>query len=192
MIISNENSQLSVGEFLGENIYSISKILGEKICKFYKDKYRIPVYIVRPAHTFGPGQDFKFDFRVLPQLIKRALTEKKIYIYDKGKTIRSWTYISDVIIMILNIIQYGKQLTYNVCGKEHKSIYQIAKVISKIQNIKNVEIRNKKLNFTNPSYNKLVLSSNKYVKEFSKLNYIKFEDGLKRMIDWNKKWQKLN
>ena len=58
--------------------------------------------------------------------------------------------------------------------------------------LKWIPYHSKKLNFTNPSYSKLVLSSNKYVKEFSKLNYIKFEDGLKRMIDWNKKWQKLN
>ncbi len=190
--VKNENSKLSTGEFLGENIYSISKILGEKICKFYKEKFNIPVYIARPAHTFGPGQDFKFDHRIMPQLIKRALIEKKIYIYDKGKTVRSWTYISDVVVMLLNIVQYGKQMTYNVCGKEYKSIYQIAKEIAKIQKIKKIQIKNKKLNFTNPNYNILVLSSKRYNKEFSKPKYIRFNDGLKKLIEWNKKWQKLN
>ena len=189
---NNEYSQLSIGEFLGENFYSISKILGEKICLYYKNKFKIPVYIARPAHTFGPGQDFKSDARIIPQLIKRALIEKKIYIYDKGKTIRSWTYISDVIIMLLNIIQNGKQTTYNVCGNENKSIYQIAKKIAEIQKIKKIEIKKKRLNFTNPVYNKLVLSSQRYVKEFNKIHFTKFDKGLIKVIQWNKIWHKLN
>ena len=32
--------------------------------------------------------------------------------------------------------------------------------------------------------------SKKYDKEFSKKNYIKFKDGLKKLIKWNKEWQK--
>lgn len=189
--LKNENSQLGVGEFLGESIYSTSKILGEKLCYYYKEKYNIPVYIARPAHTFGPGQDFKSDPRIIPQLIKRALIEKKIYLYDKGKTIRTWTYISDVIIMLLNIIQHGKQITYNVCGNENKSIYQIAKEVAKMQNIKKIQIKSKKLYFTNPKSTILVLSSKRYDSEFKKLKYIKFDEGLKRLINWNIKWQKL-
>ena len=72
---------------------------------------------------------------------------KKIYIYDKGKSVRSWTYIADTIIMLLNIAQNGKQLIYNVSGNEYKSIYQIAKLICKYQKIKKVEFRNKKLKY---------------------------------------------
>ena len=190
--INNENSPLSIGNFFTENIYACSKILGEKLCEFYKKKYNIPVFVARPAHTFGPGQDFNTDQRILPQLIKRALIEKKVYIYDKGKTVRTWTYISDAIVMLLNIIQNGKSLIYNVCGNESKSIYKIAKIISKLEGIDRVEIRNKKLNFTNSDYNILILSSKKYNEEFNKMLYINFLDGLKKFIKWNKQWQKLN
>ena len=187
-----EDSPLSIGNFFDENVYSASKILGEKLCEFYKLKYKIPVYIARPAHTFGPGQDFNIDHRVLPQLIKRALIEKKIYIHDKGQMVRTWTYISDVIIMLLNIVQRGNSLIYNVCGKESKSIYEVAKIISHLEKIDKIEIRKKRLTFTNESHNKLVLSSKKYDKEFNKKDYIKFTSGLKKLIKWNKEWQKLN
>ena len=185
-----EDSELGIGNFFNENVYSTSKILGEKLCQFYRMKYKVPVYIVRPAHTFGPGQDFNIDNRVLPQIIKRSLIEKKVYIYDKGSTIRTWTYISDVIIMLLNIVQRGNSLIYNVCGRENKSIFEIAKIISYLEKINKVEIRKKKLIYTNANHNKLVLSSKKYDKEFSKKNYIKFKDGLKKLIKWNKEWQK--
>ena len=187
-----EDSPLSIGNFFSENVYSASKILGEKLCEFYKLKYKIPVFVARPAHTFGPGQDYNIDQRVLPQLVKRALTEKKIYIHDKGKTVRTWTYISDVTIMLLNIVQRGNSLIYNVCGKDSKSIYEIAKTISNLEKIKKVEIKKKRLAFTNENHNKLVLSSEKYDKEFNKIFYIKFTEGLKRFIKWNKEWQKSN
>ena len=83
-------------------------------------------------------------------------------------------------------------MIYNVCGKENKSIYQIAKIISKLEKINKVEIRKKRLTFTNENYNTLVLSSKKYDNEFNKKNYIKFIDGLKKFIKWNKEWQKSN
>ena len=111
-------------------IYANSKIIGEKLCEYYNKKNKIPVYVVRPAHTYGPGQNFK-DPRVIPQLLKRVIVEKKIYLYDSGKTVRTWCYISDLIIMLFNIIIKGKSLTYNVSGNDHLSIFQIAKTISK-------------------------------------------------------------
>ena len=181
-----ETSQLGTGSFFNETIYATSKILAEKLCEYYRVKYNIPVYIVRPAHTYGPGQDFK-DPRVVPQLLKRAIIEKKIYMYDSGKTVRTWCYISDLtIIMLLNIAQNGKQLIYNVSGNEYKSIYQIAKLICKYQKIKKVEFRNKKLKFTNPNYDILILSSKKYNTEFPKLKYTNFNVGIKKTIEWNK------
>ncbi len=185
-IRNNEDSELNLGNFLNENFYSLSKILGENICKHYKKEYKLPVYIVRPGHTYGPGQDYRIDFRVLPQLIKRALNKKKVYIYDKGKSVRSWTYVADTIIMLLNIAQSGKQLIYNISGNEYKSIYQIAKIICKFQKIKKVEFRNKKLKFTNPNYDMLILSSKKYNTEFPKLKYTNFNVGVKKTIEWNK------
>ena len=60
-----------------------------------------------------------------------------------------------------------------------------------MQNIKKIQIKSKKLYFTNPKSTILVLSSKRYDSEFKKLKYIKFDEGLKRLINWNIKWQKL-
>ena len=181
----NEDSKLGVGNFFSEIIYANSKIIGEKLCELYRKKYNIPVYIARPAHTYGPGQDFK-DPRVVPQLIRRALQEKKIYMFDKGKTIRTWGYISDIVIMILNIVQSGKSLTYNVSGKDHLSILEVAKKISKLTTGAPIEIKNKNLKFTNSKPTTLKISSNKYKNEFKLKNNISFNVGIKRLINWNK------
>lgn len=185
----HENSPLSVGQFDSEVIYANSKIIGEQLCRIYKKKYNIPVYIVRPAHTYGPGQDFK-DPRIMPQLIKRAIRDKNIYIFDKGKSVRTWGYIADVCLMMLNIVLSGKSMVYNVSGSDHKSILEITKIISKIFNNKKIQFKNKNLSFTNSKYTTLKISSKKYHLEFKNKFKTKFIDGINKMIKWNNSWQK--
>ncbi len=188
-ILIKENSKLSIGSFDGEIVYVNSKIIGEQLCRIYKKKFNIPVYVVRPAHTYGPGQDFK-DPRIIPQLIKRATFSKYIFLLDKGKSVRTWGYISDITSMILNIIQFGKSSTYNVSGSNHKSILEISKIISKIFNNKKIQIRNKDLNYINSKYTTLKISSKKYHLEFKNKFKTNFIDGIKRTVKWNKSCQK--
>ena len=186
-----EHSKLSIGSFDSEIVYANSKIIGEQLCRIYKEKFNIPVYIVRPAHTYGPGQDFK-DPRIIPQLIKRGATNKNIFLFDKGKSVRTWGYIADITAMILNIVQFGKSSIYNVSGSDHKSIIQIAKIISKCFNNKKIIIKNKKLDYTNPKPTILKISSEKYNLEFKNKFKTKFIDGITKTINWNKIWQKSN
>ena len=120
------------------------------------------------------------------------MIEKKIYIFNKARSVRTWGYIADIIIMLLNIVQYGKSLTYNVSGANHKSFYEVTKIISKIFNNMPIKIKNKKLNYINPEKTILKISSEKYFKEFKQKNKISFLDGLVKTIKWNKEWQKLN
>lgn len=185
----NENSRLSVGQFDSEVIYANSKIIGEQLCRIYKKKYNIPVYIVRPAHTYGPGQDFK-DPRIIPQLIKRATYGKNIYIFDKGKSVRTWGYVADICLMILNIVISGKSMIYNVSGNDHKSILEITKIISKIFDNKKILVKNKNLSFTSSKYTTLKISSKKYHLEFKNKFKTKFIDGINKTIKWNNSWQK--
>ena len=186
-----ENSKLSIGSFESEIVYANSKIIGEQLCRIYKEKFNIPVYVVRPAHTYGPGQDFK-DPRIIPQLIKRAFVNKNIFLFDKGKSIRTWCYISDITVMLLNIIQFGKSSIYNVSGNDHKSIMQVAKIISKFFDNKKIVLKKKKLNYVNIKPSVLKISSKKYHLEFKNKFKTNFIDGISKTIYWNNIWQKLN
>ena len=94
--------------------------------------------------------------------------------------------------MILNIIQYGKSMIYNVSGNDHKSIMDVAKVISKLFNNKKILIKNKKLSYTNSNYTVLKISSKKYHLEFKNKFKTNFINGINKSIKWNKLWQKLN
>ena len=120
------------------------------------------------------------------------MIEKKIYIFNKARSVRTWGYIADIIIMLLNIVQYGKSLTYNVSGTNHKSFYEVTKIISKIFNNMPIKIRNKQMNFVNPKTTILKISSEKYFKEFKREKHLSLINGLKKTIQWNKEWQKLS
>jgi dTDP-glucose 4,6-dehydratase/UDP-glucuronate decarboxylase len=167
------------------SIYSLSKILGERICEIYKKKYNFKTYIVRPAHTFGPGQTIN-DRRLISQLIKRSLIEKKTYIFGSGKSIKTWGYIAEITSMFLNIMQYGKNHTYNTTSHHYYSISQIGKLIAKIAKVKFYKKKIGK-NFVSKDYKKIKVSSKKYQREFkTKILKIPIQYGLRSLLEWNK------
>lgn len=181
----DENYKIGLPEFSNRIIYSAAKIIGEQLCKIYKDK-GASVYIVRPGHTFGPGQDI-FDQRIISQLIKRGMFENNIYLMNDGKSIKTWGYIADITIMFLNIIQNGKSLIYNTTGNDYVSIYNLAKIISKFFN-KKIIIKKTKQTYKShveSGHEIIKLSSKKYFDEFKKFKKTKFEDGVKKLINWN-------
>jgi dTDP-glucose 4,6-dehydratase/UDP-glucuronate decarboxylase len=181
----DENDKLGLPEFSNRIIYSASKIIGEQLCKIYKNK-GVRAYVVRPGHTYGPGQDVN-DQRIISQLIRRGIFEKNIYLMDNGRSVKTWGYIADITIMFLNIITEGKSLIYNTTGNNFVSIYQLAKIISKYFNNKKIVIKNNKIlnSYIGSGHDKIKLSSKKYFNEFKKFKTTNFKTGVKRLIKWN-------
>jgi UDP-glucuronate decarboxylase len=183
--IIQENHKLGHPNDEYRSIYSLAKILGEQICKIYKKKFNFKTYIVRAAHTYGPGQSIN-DRRFISQTIKRALIEKKVYIYGSGKSVKTWGYIAEIASMILNIIQFGKSDIYNLTAKNYSSIEKIAKIIAKETKVK---FEKKKIgkNFVSKDYSIIKISSKKYHNEFIKKPIsISIHTGLKRFLEWSK------
>jgi nucleoside-diphosphate-sugar epimerase len=170
-------------------IYGESKRMAEALCNFYKKKFKINTYIIRAAHTYGPGMD-RNDTRVIIDFLRKA-KKGKIRLLDKGQSIKTYGYIKDITEMILNIILRGKSTTYNVCGIDYVKISELAKKVKfcfeKIYK-KKVEIiipdKNKKAYYIASDAKKSILSSNKYCKEFKKKNFVKIEDGVDSLIKY--------
>lgn len=182
----NEQSPIGIPDNKNRIVYSSSKILGEILCNEYKEKYNLKINIVRPAHTYGPGQSIK-DKRLISQLIKRAILEKKIYLFDKGESIKTWGYIGDITTMFLNIIGSGKKLIYNTSGNNYKSILEIAEIIKNHFKIKKIDFKkNENKIFLDNKKNIIKITSKKYFEEFKKFNQTNLKTGIKNLINWNK------
>lgn len=139
---------------------------------------------MRPAHTYGPGMNYN-DKRVIIDFIKKS-QKGVIKLLDFGKSIKTYGYIADIVEMFLNIMQYGKYHTYNTTGKDYSSILNLAKKIAKIRKVKVKLPKNISKNLihinTDPANN--IISSKKYINEFNKRTFVKFDDGIKKLIKY--------
>ena len=94
-----------------------------------------------------------------------------INLLDQGKSIKTYGYISDIAEMFFNIIQFGKNHTYNTCGNDYINILTLAKKIKKLfKNCKVIKPKNKISNSQHISSDPAnsLLSSKLYCEEFKK------------------------
>lgn len=85
----------------GRDLYSITKIMGEYLCKSYNYMYKMPYTILRFANTFGPYQASNY---LIPSLILQGLNEGKIDVWDP-RIIRDFIYVEDTIAAIIECIK---------------------------------------------------------------------------------------
>ena len=164
-------------------IYIESKRLGETICGLFRDK--LNVKIARASSIYGPGISI-YDTRVLGNFLNKALTKKHIDLMDRGEQERTWCYVSDCTLMLFNILLYGKELVYNVGGKELVSIRKIAELISNLTNSKfSLPEKENKESFVKGAPSKVEVDITKITNEFN-ITLTPFEQGLINTINWNK------
>jgi dTDP-glucose 4,6-dehydratase len=143
--------------------------------------------ITRCANNFGPRQSAE---KLVPTIIRSALSDKQIPLYGKGENRREWIFVDDHAAAILKIIESDttKHSKYNIGGYE-KSNLEVVKLFLSCMNksedlISYVEDR--------PGHDfRYSVNDSKYMTEFG--NYItdEFEDQIKITINWyleNQDW----
>jgi nucleoside-diphosphate-sugar epimerase len=162
--------------------YIESKRCGETICHSYKLS-GYDVKIARLSLAYGPFTKLG-DLRVLNSIIDKGLNNDSIELMDDGSAIRTYCYITDVIEMFWNILLNSKENTYNVSGFSNTSIRDLANNIGDKLN-KKVSIPSLSNSLAgNP---KIVnISSEKYINEFNKKEFVNIDYGLENVIEWMK------
>lgn len=78
--------------------YSLTKMVGEKLCKQFNEFYGLESFCLRYFNVFGPRQNPNSDYAaVIPKFIKLMLNGKRPTIYGDGKQTRDFTFIKDVV-----------------------------------------------------------------------------------------------
>jgi UDP-glucuronate decarboxylase len=168
------------------SVYAESKRLGEALCATYRKNIGINAKIVRISHVYGPGLPAD-DRRVMSEFIKEALKEKKIKLLDGGKSIKTYGYISDVAAMILFVAFSGRDMVYNVGGKDKISILELAKKIARYCKTGfEVPSGNSRLAHVGTDLKTMQLNVDKVKKEMKNFMFTPFGEGLKRTIEWHK------
>jgi UDP-glucuronate decarboxylase len=167
-----------------ENCYLESKRMGENLCiAWYKQK-KIPIQIVRPAITYGPGVSLD-DGRSYADFINCIVTNKDITLFTKGEAIRNFCYISDFISGLFYVLFKGNNgEAYNVSTEEEYSIMELAKLlVNDIYKDKKLKIKVNQQNnsYMRVQYKKTTVSTKKLQALGWKLNH-SIKTGMIRTI----------
>ena len=167
--------------------YAASKASAELLIQSYVTTYGCDVIITRCTNNYGPKQ---FPEKLIPKTIILALNDKKIPVYGTGKNIRDWIFVEDHCDAIIDVLIKGKSgQSYNISGgNEIDNITIIEKILSIVgkptKNIEFVEDR--------PGHDfRYSMESTKIKNELGWDQKKKFEDGIKKTVDWyieNKEW----
>lgn len=167
--------------------YSEGKRAGEALCISWHHQFNIPVNIVRPFHTYGPGMSLD-DGRVYADFIRDIISDSDIKMLSDGSAIRAFCYISDATEAFIKILlnkNFGN--AYNVGNdKCVVSIVELAEILIKLFPEKKLKVIKKENNTT--EYIKSEISKNiPNIEKIKKIGWVpqtSIEEGFIKTIKY--------
>ncbi len=162
--------------------YIEAKRCGEAICNAYRLK-NVQAKSARLALAYGPGTR-PGDMRVINSFIQKAL-QGRITLLDQGKAKRTYCYVSDAVEIMWNILLKGRESVYNVGGFSKTTVGDLARKIGEYLNVP-VIFPDGSESIIAGAPDDVFLDMAKAQNEFGKTEYVIFDDGLERTIEWQK------
>ncbi len=107
--------------------YSASKAASDMLVRSYFHTYGMNVVTTNCSNNYGPKQHSE---KLIPTIIRKALSNQPIPIYGDGKNIRDWLFVVDHCNAINLAFHNGKAgETYNVGGNEEKTNLEIVRTV---------------------------------------------------------------
>ena len=167
--------------------YSASKAASDFIVRSYFHTYGMNVVTTNCSNNYGPKQH---DEKLIPTIIRKAISGENIPIYGDGKNIRDWLYVLDHCKGIELVYQKGKAgETYNIGGKNERDNLYIAHKICEILD----EVLPKENSYKNqisfvkdrPGHDfRYAIDASKIENELDWKAEENFETGIQKTIEW--------
>lgn len=171
-----------------KNFYGFSKKANEEMAEIYSRYYGIKTIGLRFFTVFGPWG--RPDL-VINKLIDSFFKNKIFYLNNFGKHVRDFTYIDDVIKIILKLSINNKNVKdceiFNICGSQPVSLLYLIKLFKK----KVGKPKIIKRAFQKGDILKSYGSNRKLNKVLGKLKFTNFDDGFIDTLEWYKKYYKI-
>jgi dTDP-glucose 4,6-dehydratase len=167
--------------------YSASKAASDFIVRSYFHTYGMNVVTTNCSNNYGPKQH---NEKLIPTIIRKAISGENIPIYGDGKNIRDWLYVLDHCKGIALVYNTGKKgETYNIGGRNERDNLYIVDVICGILD----EIKPSKKSYKEqitfvkdrPGHDfRYAIDASKIEKELGWKADENFESGIKKTIEW--------
>ena len=167
--------------------YSASKAASDFVVRSYFHTYGMDVVTTNCSNNYGPKQH---DEKLIPTIIRKAISGEQIPIYGDGKNIRDWLYVLDHckgIELVFNTGRSGE--TYNIGGRnERNNLYIVDTICSILDEVKPADKSYKdQITFVTdrPGHDfRYAIDANKLEDELGWKADENFESGIKKTIDW--------
>ncbi len=165
--------------------YLESKRMGENLCVSWFHQYGVPIKVVRPGITYGPGLDLKSG-RSFEDFISCISESRNIELYSDGSAIRNFCYISDAIYAFFLVLLSGKNgEAYNVATDHEISIKDLANfLVSNVFPEKKLQVimkENPNKNYMRMNFSRTTVDINKIKKLGWAIN-TSISDGFRRTV----------
>ena len=164
--------------------YIEGKRSGEAIINILRES-GINASSARLALAYGPGVKSN-DERVLNQFIQKGI-DGKITLLDSGESMRTYGYISNVVIMLFNMLIKNNKGVYNVGGNSMISIRELANKIGEIMKV-DVDVPASD-SFLKDAPKSVGLDLSRIESEYNITDYVGLDQGLKNTIEWIKNYE---
>jgi|LWDU01.1.fsa_nt_gi nucleoside-diphosphate-sugar epimerase len=169
-----------------ESCYLESKRMGENMCIAWMHQHGVPVKIIRPAITYGPGIELG-DGRSFADFIACIVENRDIELYSDGSAIRNFCYIADAIAGFFTVMLNGKHgEAYNVATDHEISIKDLAEyLVNDVfpeKELKVVMKANSSKNFLRMNFTKTTVDISK-VKKLGWNLFFPIDKGFRRVVE---------
>jgi dTDP-glucose 4,6-dehydratase len=168
--------------------YAATKASADLMCLSYQRTYGVPVIITRSSNNYGP---YQFPEKLIPLLIRNALTGIELPLYGDGKQIRDWLYVEDNCRAILAVLENGQSgSVYNIgTGEGRTNLDVVESICAAIAEKSKVDLHQLKKGIRyitdRPGHDRrYAIDASKIRAEIGWVPRIEFSAGLKRTVDW--------
>ncbi len=178
-MVYGEQAEIPIRENAAPNakdVYALTKLIGEDLCKIFHYRYGLPYTILRFGNSYGPFQSQAY---LIPSLINQALEEGKIEVWDP-KPIRDFTYVVDTVQAIVRVLktEVTANEVLNIGTGRGQSTKEIARILSGLLNVPWVQV-DKKMDVVS----KLVVDISKVKSLTGWSPKFSHEEGLRSTVD---------
>ncbi|EMI52528.1 GDP-L-fucose synthase family protein [Rhodopirellula sallentina] len=91
--------------------YALAKIMGLKLCQYYRQQYGVMFHSAMPTNLYGPGDNYHSEnSHVIPGLIRRFHDAKlsgaeSVTVWGSGNPRREFLHVDDLATGVLHLIQ---------------------------------------------------------------------------------------
>jgi len=167
--------------------YAASKAGADHLARAWVETYGLPVIITNCSNNYG---QFQHPEKLIPTVIRTALSGGDIPVYGKGENIRDWLYVADHVTGMMAAADHGEiGRKYNFGGDAERTNIDLVRTLCRLLDERRPSTRpyEEQIRFVTdrPGHDlRYAVNSQRAQTELNWLPSVSLDDGLSATVDW--------